>query len=162
MDIEQLRELIQLMTDHDLTELEVQDGKSRILLKRGTGSQVQQVIVPAHALPPAHGAGAGAPVGEPKPAVDENLAEIVSPMVGTYYSASSPDTPPFVTVGHRVTEGTTVCIVEAMKVFNEIKSEVAGTIAKILVNNGEAVEYGQPLFLVKLDAEQGAGNEHGG
>jgi len=91
-----------------------------------------------------------APKQEEKKAVqDENLHTITSPMVGTFYASSSPDTPAYVSVGDRVSEGTVVCIVEAMKLFNEIEAEVNGEIVEILVNNGQLVEYGQPLFLVK-------------
>jgi len=152
MELERIRELIQLMVDNELAEIDIRDGESRISLKRGPGGSVQQVVVPPPmpALSQAHSADeAGS--GQSAPPQNDTLTEIVSPMVGTFYAASDPENAPFVTVGTRVEPGSTVCIIEAMKVFNEIKSEVSGTIAKILVQNEEAVEYGQPLFLVDPD-----------
>jgi len=101
-------------------------------------SQPPATVLPAPAAPP--------------PAVDEGLVPIRSPMVGTFYAASDPESPPFVAIGSEVDVTTTVCVIEAMKVFNEIHAEVAGTIERILVNNEQAVEYGQPLMLVRPKA----------
>ncbi|MCG3179067.1 MAG: hypothetical protein BIFFINMI_01398 [Phycisphaerae bacterium] len=109
--------------------------------------QVAPVAAPAVHLPAAPAAGAAA--AQAAAAAQDDLVAITSPMVGTFYAAPSPDDPPFIKTGDNVDEETVVCIVEAMKVMNEIKAEVRGTIAKILVNNGEAVEYGQPVFMVK-------------
>lgn len=145
-----------MMSEHELSEIELRDGEQTILIKRG-GSQV--TIAPTAmpvALPAALPAAPIAPVAAPAAAnggvpdyAAQGLMAVASPMVGTFYSAADPDSPPFVTVGSTVVQGTVVCIIEAMKVFNEIKSEVSGTIEKIMVDNQQAVEFGQPLFLVR-------------
>jgi len=144
MDVGVLEKLVKLMRANDLTCVEVADGDRRILLKRGPEAAA---FVPAapHA---AHAPAAEKAAAEPADA-DAGLIPIKSVMVGTYYSAPSPDSPPFVQVGSRVEEESDVCVIEAMKVFNTIKAECRGVIAKILVNNGQPVEFGQPLFLVK-------------
>ncbi len=173
IDLKTLRELVKLMVANDLTELDLEDQGERVSLKRGRGEpQVHYVPAPHHAAaavpppaaqPPAHaGAGAaanGGPAAAAEPAAsaggqagaaaEAGLVPITSPMVGTFYAASGPDAKPFVAVGDRVTPDTVVCIIEAMKVFNEIKAESAGTIDKVLVGNGQAVEFGQPLFMIK-------------
>ncbi|MEO0630389.1 MAG: acetyl-CoA carboxylase biotin carboxyl carrier protein [Planctomycetota bacterium] len=152
IDIRKLKELVRLMVENDLTELDLQDQEETVSLKRGVGG----AVMPAYAAP-----AAPAPVAAPAPAAadsapapasggsDDGLVAIESPMVGTFYSAANPDSPPFVSVGESVSADTVVCIVEAMKVFNEIKAEASGTIAKVLVENGAAVEFGQPLFMIK-------------
>jgi len=148
IDQKQLKRLIKLMVDNDLTELDLQDGDERVCLKRGYGGQPQIHATPvaAHAPGPAP-----APVAasDETPADEAGLIPIKSPMVGTFYSAASPDAEPYVNVGSRINGESTVCIVEAMKVFNEIKAEVSGTIEKILIENGQPVEFEQTLFLVK-------------
>ncbi|MEL7066596.1 MAG: acetyl-CoA carboxylase biotin carboxyl carrier protein, partial [Planctomycetota bacterium] len=103
----------------------------------------------ASAPAPAPTAPAAAPASEPSPADTSNLEQITSPMVGTFYSAAKPESPAFAKVGDTVTADTTVCIVEAMKIFNEIKAEQSGVIEKVLVSNGDSVEFGQALFLVR-------------
>jgi len=150
MDVALLKELVQLMAANDLCALDLRDGQRRISLKRSSGQ-----IPPPATLPVAAGPAAAqlpappaASVASPEPA-EPPLKAITSPMVGTFYAAASPDAKPFVTVGSYVDEDTDVCIIEAMKVFNNIKAECRGTIVKILVNNGQAVEFGQTLFLVK-------------
>jgi acetyl-CoA carboxylase biotin carboxyl carrier protein len=142
LDIGVLEKLVHLMRVNDLTTVEVADGDRRILLKRG-GEAAAAASAAAH--PPK-----SAPVAPvaPPPA-DAGLLPIKSVMVGTFYAAPSPEAAPFVKVGSHVDEETDVCVIEAMKVFNTIKAECKGTIAKILVSNGETVEFGQPLFLVK-------------
>jgi acetyl-CoA carboxylase biotin carboxyl carrier protein len=150
MDVSLLERLVKLMAANDLNTVDVRDGDKRVILKRGAMMIAQSAssgFVPQHAAP-APSTGSVAPS---KPPVDENagLTPIKSPMVGTFYSAPSPDAKPFVNVGSRVDEDTDVCVIEAMKVFNNIKAECNGTIAKVLVNNGETVEFGQTLFLVK-------------
>mgnify|MGYP001241435383 CR=1 FL=1 len=157
MDMKKLTELVQMMTENGLTELELRDGEETVVLKRGPSG----VQMPAHMMTPQMmmpmampgGQGAAAPAPGPSsgaaPAGDAGLIAIESPMVGTFYSAANPDSPPFAKVGGQVGPGTVVCLVEAMKVFNEIKSEVSGTIERILVKSGDAVEFGQKLFLVK-------------
>ncbi len=160
MDIEQIKQLIELMVEHDLSRLEIQEGETHILLKRGGTPIVQAVgaaMPPAQAPQPAAapqptapatspGAPGEAEGGEPQPESHEVF--IRSPMVGTFYAAPDPESPPFVKVGDVVTPETVVCLIEAMKVFNEIKAEVSGRITRVLVNNAEAVEYDQPLFAV--------------
>jgi acetyl-CoA carboxylase biotin carboxyl carrier protein len=149
MDIEGVRDLIQLMVDNDLAELEVQDGERRVALKRRaetvvTGIGAGPVLVQA--------AGPAAPAAAALPAEtkeEETLVTIKSPMVGTFYTAHDPDSPPYVQVGTEVEPDTVVCIIEAMKVFNEIKAEVSGTVEKLLVRNEEPVEFGQPLYAVR-------------
>jgi len=163
MDIEQVRQLIELMEKHDLTELMVKDGEKRILLRRGPAGEPPVVTsVPAAAVPnaaPAPGPAQVAAGGQQAPAEGaaaaadaeaEGLVAIKSPMVGTFYAAPDPESPPYVKVGDQIEPDTVVCIVEAMKVFNEIKAEVAGTIEKVCVQNAQPVEFGQPLFMVRL------------
>ncbi len=155
MDLEQIKQLIELMVEHDLSRLEIQEGETHILLKRGTAPIVQAVSAALPAAPQASAGPAPPPAGsqlaaetpaEPKP--ESNEVFIRSPMVGTFYAAPDPESPPFVKVGDVVTPDTVVCLIEAMKVFNEIKAEVSGRITRVLVNNAEAVEYDQPLFAV--------------
>jgi acetyl-CoA carboxylase biotin carboxyl carrier protein len=152
MDIEQLRELVQLMVENELSEVDIRDGEDRISLKRGPSGQVvmSPLTPPAGPQPPPSAPAPTSvepPAAEPPPPDDQ--VAITSPMVGTFYSAPAPDSAPFVAVGDTVGEETVVCIVEAMKVMNEIKAECRGSITKILVENGDAVEYGQPLFMVR-------------
>ena len=138
-DLGKVKELIELMIENDLVELEIADGKNKIALKRpGAGGPVITQI-PMAAAP--------SPAASPTP-VDDGLVEIVSPMVGTFYSSPSPDSDPFVTVGSTVNADTVICIIEAMKVMNEIKAETSGTIAEILCKTGEALEFGQAIFKV--------------
>ena len=144
IDLEKVKELIELMIENDLVELEIADGKNKIALKRpGAGSpvitQVPMASVPTAAPVPAAG----------QTPVDDDLVEIVSPMVGTFYSAPSPDSDPFVEVGSKVNTDMVICIVEAMKVMNEIKAEISGTIVEVLCKPGEALEFGQGIFKVK-------------
>ena len=151
MDVEKIRELIELMKDNELTEIRIVDGESRLLLKRG-GQQPVFAPLPAAVAPaaaaPAPTAAAPAAMS-PEPGEDAGLVAITSPMVGTFYAAPAPDADPYVSVGDRIKVGTVVCIIEAMKVMNEIKSEVAGTVEKILVDNTSPVEFGQPVFMVR-------------
>ena len=144
-DTRRVEDLVTLMTNHGLTEIELAEGSSRILLRRGAPTVAAPA--PVH-LPVAAPSPAAAPT---KPAEDANLKPIKSIMVGTFYTAPSPDAAPYVSVGTHVDEKTTVCIIEAMKVFNPIAAEISGTIVKMLVSNGQVVEFGQPLFLVKPD-----------
>ena len=162
LDIRKLKELIRLMVENELTEVDLKDEKETVSLRR-EGSQAPVVqMSPAPAAPPAAPAPvapaapapaapapAAAPASEPSPADTSNLEQITSPMVGTFYSAAKPESPAFVNVGDTVTADTTVCIVEAMKIFNEIKAEQSGVIEKVLVSNGDSVEFGQALFLVR-------------
>jgi acetyl-CoA carboxylase biotin carboxyl carrier protein len=150
-DVRKIRRLVELMKEHDLSEIDLQQGDVRIQLRRAGGTTNPGIIVPQ-----IHG-GAFAPTAvkpvEPalEPAAassDKSLAIIKCPMVGTFYTSPDPDSPPYVKVGDHVGPETTVCIVEAMKVFNQIPAEVSGKIVSVLVENGASVEYGQPLFKV--------------
>ncbi|UCC31365.1 MAG: acetyl-CoA carboxylase biotin carboxyl carrier protein [Phycisphaerales bacterium] len=154
LDIDRIRELVDMMVANDLVEISLRDGDVEVNLRRPTASvgDVAPVVTTRAASPnPAGEAGAVALPAE-APAADEpevDHVEIKSPMVGTFYAAPDPDSPPFVQLGSTVNPSTVVCIVEAMKVFNEIKAELSGTIQKVLVKNEEPIEYGQPLFLVR-------------
>ena len=155
IDIRKLKELIRLMVANELTELDLRDAEEQVTLRRPGPEQPQQVFqaAPMQVAAPAAVAVAApaAPVGEQPAdaAVDDGLVAIECPMVGTFYSSPAPDKPSFIKVGDSVGEESVVCLVEAMKIFNEIKAETTGTIEKMLVNSGDAVEFGQPLFLVR-------------
>ncbi|UCF00295.1 MAG: acetyl-CoA carboxylase biotin carboxyl carrier protein [Planctomycetota bacterium] len=156
-DLEKIKELIEIMKDNDLVEVEIKHGDDKISLKRFQPQQPTVAAVPMithnasveSATDTAQNLAAKA---EPLPSPpQEDLVEIKSLIVGTFYAAPSPDSGPFVEVGSHVDSQTVVCVIEAMKVMNEIKAEASGTIAEILVKNGQAVEYGQVLFTVKPD-----------
>ena len=157
-DLLKIKELIEIMKDNDLVEVEIKHGDGKIFLKR---SQPQQPTITAVPVVGSNiSAGPAGPsttqtLADEKllytPQSEENLVEIKSSIVGTFYSAPSPDSEPYVELGSNVSPQTVVCIVEAMKVMNEIKAETSGTIAEILVTNGQAVQYGQVLFRVKPD-----------
>ena len=150
MNLDEIKELVRLMVDNDLAELDITSGDSKIRLKRGPGEAVVLSPVMASAPVPMNGIAvapaAAAPAAAPP---SEKLLEIRSPMVGTFYAAASPDSDPFVSVGAAVDDDTAVCIIEAMKVMNEIKAECSGVIREICVKNAQPVEYGQVLFRVK-------------
>jgi acetyl-CoA carboxylase biotin carboxyl carrier protein len=152
MDPAFLRSLVELMASHDLGRMELRDGEKRIVLQRGAAVVAAAAPVLAPAAVPATGtppAPAAAPAPAPELHAPTGLKEIKSPMVGTFYSKPSPDAKPFVSVGSVVSEDTDVCVIEAMKVFNNIKAECRGTIARTCVQDGQAVEFGTVLFLVK-------------
>lgn len=152
IDVQQVRELIELMVQHDLSEIRVREGETVISLRKGATGEIA-CAAPQMVLPAASSVAVGAPQAAspvaPAPAADEGLVPIVSPMVGTLYVAGDPDTPAFVHVGSEIDANSPVCIIEAMKVFNEIKAEVAGTVERILVQNEQAVEFNQPIMLVR-------------
>jgi acetyl-CoA carboxylase biotin carboxyl carrier protein len=150
IDIENLRHLLTLMTEHGLAELEIEQEDLVVRLRKaGAGGQVMGMS-PAPMMAGVAMPMAAAPAAAPA-AKEEKLPSIKSPMVGTFYVASSPDAAPFIKVGDHVDEDKVVCIIEAMKVFNEIRAETSGTIEKILVKNAQAVEFGQALFVVRPD-----------
>ena len=140
-DLEKLRELIALMDEHGLTEISLSQGDQSWKLRRG-GAEAVPMVTAAPPPPQADGGGDTPPDEPTYPTID-------SPTVGTFYSAPSPDAPPFVKVGQAVSPDSVVCIVEAMKVFNQIQAETAGTIVEVLVEDGDAVEFGQPLFRIQ-------------
>jgi acetyl-CoA carboxylase biotin carboxyl carrier protein len=144
-----VRKFIELMNEHDLAEIDLRQGDQRIRLRRGPET-VTVATAPAMPAGPAFSGGHAAPSKESTAAVDEASALYIrSPMVGTFYAAANPESPPFIKIGDQVGPETTVCIVEAMKVFNEIPAECAGRIVAMLVQNGDPVEFGQPLFRVE-------------
>jgi acetyl-CoA carboxylase biotin carboxyl carrier protein len=148
-DVRKIRRLVELMKEHDLTEIDLHQGEVRIQLRRAGNSIVPSIAAPGMIAAPMMQAPAKAaePAAE-KPAAEGKFSAIKSPMVGTFYSASDPDAPPYVKVGDHVGPETTVCIVEAMKVFNQIPAEMSGKIVAMLVENGQSVEFGQPLFKI--------------
>lgn len=149
MEIKEIRTLIDLMKKNGLTVFQMERGDFKITLKTAEAGGV--VMAPGPSIPPP----AAAPVATEVPvavmasAPEPSLREIKAPMVGTFYVAPSPDAPPFVTPGQVVTPDTVVCIIEAMKVMNEIKAEVSGTIVEVCVENGKPVQFGQALFRIK-------------
>lgn len=161
MDYKEIINLMKEMNKTDLTKLEIEEEGFRICLEKGgTFANFNQAVNPSPTVIPAINQEI---ITQPQATVvqaekvvdtagdmdDANLKKIVSPMVGTFYAAPAPDKPPYVKVGDKVKKGQIVCIIEAMKLMNEIESEFDGEIVKILVNNEEMVEYGQPLFLLK-------------
>ena len=145
-DIKRIRRLVELMKAHDLNEIDLRDGEQQIRLRREDEAVVTQAapVIPAAAAPASAAPAPPTPAAE---AEDEGLF-VISPMVGTFFTAASPEVEDFVKVGDHVGPETTVCIVEAMKVFNEIPAEVSGKIVAVLVQNGDPVEFGQKIFKV--------------
>jgi acetyl-CoA carboxylase biotin carboxyl carrier protein len=153
-DVKKVRRLIELMKEHDLAEIDLRQGDQRVRLRQG-GEPLGGTAAPAGFVAPLPQAGNSSPTAAPaKTATPENadLAIVKSPMVGTFYTSPSPESPVFVKVGSHVGPDTVVCIIEAMKVFNEIPAEISGQVAAVLVENGAAVEFGQPLF--KIDTRK--------
>jgi len=150
MDIRKLKELVKLMVENDLTELDLRDKDEQATVRRQTAFAPPQVVHhgPPAASAPVAAASSSKPAATPAPD-ESDLVAIESPMVGTFYTSSGPDKPPLAAVGATVDAETVVCLLEAMKIFNEIKAERSGTIVKMLVKNGQAVEFGQKLFLVR-------------
>ncbi|MCS6771018.1 MAG: acetyl-CoA carboxylase biotin carboxyl carrier protein [Kiritimatiellae bacterium] len=164
MDIKDIKRILELMKENDISEFELAEQGFRLTLKRRLGGEphvvlaapvtpqgapaIQPAALPQAAPAPAASAPAPTPAAAPAEA-PSNLVEIKSPMVGTFYRAPSPEAEPFVSVGKEIEEDSVVCIIEAMKVMNEIKAEVKGVVRKILVENATPVEFGQPLFLVE-------------
>ena len=161
MTLDEIRELINLLTETGIAELEVQRGENRVRIRRA-GSGVQEILVTPHAgqmhapvgAPAAAVAPATSPVSLPaveardKPA-DPNVVLVKAPIVGTFYESPSPDAPPFVRVGERVLPGKVLCIIESMKLMNEIEAETGGIVESKLVLNGQPVEYGEALFAIR-------------
>lgn len=150
-DVKKVRQLIELMKEHDLSELDLRQADHRVKIRRG--GDVVAYSGPVQAAPAPVAASPAAPLATAVPAAaDSRMLVIKSPMVGTFYKASGPDSPAFVKVGDRIGPEKTVCIIEAMKVFNEIPAGVSGQVVAILVENGAPVEFGQPLIKVEPDA----------
>lgn len=158
MDTKEIQKLIEFISKTDLSEVKIETSDLKIQVRRGASGESPKVIsMPVQAVEPVVVNAAPAVVEVPKaaapeaaaPAVPSNLVEIKSPMIGTFYRSSSPDKPAFVEVGDTISTGKVICILEAMKLFNEIESEISGKIVKILVEDATPVEYDQPLFLVE-------------
>lgn len=149
-DVRRVRRLVALMNEHDLSEIDLRQGNQRVRLRRGADQPVyaaQPSYAPAPAQAPAAPSASGP--AAPAPAAAPAGKTINSPMVGTFYLSSSPDAAAFVKIGDQVGPDTTICIIEAMKVFNEIPAETSGKITAVLVENGAPVEFGQPLFRIE-------------
>jgi len=152
VDIRKIKKLIELLEESSLTEIEILEGEESVRLVRGGSSQVHTIPVAAPQMV------APAPAVGPPQAVDQGKGEedeipegelVRSPMVGTFFAASGPGAEPFVTMGQKVGVGDTLCIIEAMKMFNQIEADVSGTVVAILVENAQPVEYDQPLFVIR-------------
>ncbi len=161
-DLDRVRELVEMMEKYGVTEVNLRKADERWVLRRGPAEVINMMAPGGYPAPagypsgpnmsvpfPATQAPSGNAAAVAAPAVNDNTIIIKSPTVGTYYSSATPSDPPFVKVGHTVKPDSVVCIIEAMKVFNQIPAEVSGTITEVLVNNGDPVEYGQSLFRVK-------------
>lgn len=150
MDLRKLKTLIDLVSESDIAELEVTEGESKVrIVKTALQPAAQQPFLIQQQAAPQYTQTIPVPVSAAPVAPAEPQGFVVkSPMVGTYYSASAPGNPPYVTMGSAVKQGDTLCIIEAMKLLNEIEADVAGVIKQILVENGQPVEYGQPLFVI--------------
>ena len=149
MDLRKLKTLIDLVAESDIAELEVTEGESKVrIVKSSPAPQAQMMMMPSNQV--AASAPPAAPVAAaPVPLPAEPEGHIVkSPMVGTFYRAATPGAPPFVEVGTAIKPGDTLCIIEAMKLLNEIDAEVTGVVKQVLVENGQPIEYGQPLFII--------------
>ena len=152
MDLRKLKTLIDLVSESNVSELEITEAEGKVRIVKGGGAVVQQFV--AAPMPAAATAASAAPALASLPAPAAVVAEptghiLKSPMVGTFYRASSPGAKAFVEVGSQVKEGETICIVEAMKILNEIEADKSGTVTRIFGENGQAVEYGQPLFVIE-------------
>jgi acetyl-CoA carboxylase biotin carboxyl carrier protein len=168
MTVDEIRELIKLASDTGIAELEVQRGDDRVRIRRSIGGSQEYMLAPQVVMPRAEAAAAAAtgPASQPVPAAapasakaeepkepgyDPNLTLVRSPIVGTFYEGSAPGAPPFVRVGERVQPGKVLCIIESMKLMNEIEAEISGVIESKLVMNGQPVEYGEALFAIRAN-----------
>ena len=152
MDLRKLKTLIDLVSESNVSELEITEAEGKVRIVKGVTAVVHAAHMPMAMPQAAAAAPALAPAGVPAPAAAPEAPKghtVKSPMVGTFYRASSPGAKSFVEVGSQVKEGETICIIEAMKILNEIETDKAGTITQILCENGQAVEYGQPLFVIE-------------
>ena len=150
MDLRKLKTLIDLVSDSNVSELEITEAEGKVRIVKGGGAMVQGYAgAPLYAHPPVQAP--AAPVAAAAPVVEAAPAghAVKSPMVGTFYLSSSPGAKPFVEVGDSIKLGETICIIEAMKILNEIEADKSGTVTQLLCDNGQAVEYGQPLFIIE-------------
>lgn len=153
MDLRKLKTLIDLVSDSNVSELEITEAEGKVRIVKGGGAVVQGYTpAPVYAAPApaaAPAAAAAAPAPAPAEAAVPAGHTVKSPMVGTFYRSSAPGAKPFVEIGDSIKEGDTICIIEAMKILNEIEADKSGTVTQILCENGQAVEYGQPLFIIE-------------
>jgi acetyl-CoA carboxylase biotin carboxyl carrier protein len=151
MDLRKLKTLIDLVSESNVSELEITEAEGKVRIVKSGGTVVQQYApAPMPPAAPTAGAPVAAPMAElPAPPAAPAGHTVKSPMVGTFYRSSSPGAKPFVEVGSQIKEGETICIIEAMKILNEIEADKSGTVTRILGENGQAVEYGQPLFVIE-------------
>jgi acetyl-CoA carboxylase biotin carboxyl carrier protein len=154
MDLRKLKKLIDLVQESGIGEIEITEGEEKVRISRQPAGGPAVLMAAPSMQPMAYGPATGPAAGSSAPAPGPAAAQpaghqLKSPMVGTFYRAPSPGAPPFVEIGQAVTKGQTLCIIEAMKLLNEIESDVSGTIKAILVENGQPVEYGQPLFIIE-------------
>lgn len=153
MNIKEIKELLELMAEHNVSEIEIEKDNAKIKLRKLPDGHVMMNSTPQMTAPSGTvmQAQASAPAAAPaaQAAVEEGVTIVRSPMVGTFYAAPAPDQPAYVSVGKVVKDGDVICIIEAMKLMNEIKSELAGTVIEILVQNGQTVEYDQPILKIK-------------
>ena len=143
MKIEEIKTIVKLMSDHDLTEFKIEAEAYNLCIRRGSGAAAPAPVMVAAAPAPA------APAAAPAPAAPVSVETIDAPLVGTFYRAASPEAQAFVKVGDHIAPDTVIGIIEAMKVMNEIKAEKSGVIKEVLVENGQPVEFGQPLFVIE-------------
>ncbi|MGD2119824.1 MAG: acetyl-CoA carboxylase biotin carboxyl carrier protein [Chromatiales bacterium] len=149
MDIRKIKKLIELIEESDIAEIEIHEGEESVRLSRASSISAPMIAAaPAAVAAPAPAAAPAAPA-ESSAEAEETGHVVHSPMVGTFYRAASPGATPFTDVGRKVSIGDTLCIIEAMKILNQIESDQSGTITKILVENGQPVEYNQPLFVIE-------------
>lgn len=149
MDLRKLKKLIDLVQESGIAELEITEGEEKVKIVKGGTVSLMTTAAPAAAPAPAAALEAKPAATPPAEPAGQEGHVVKAPMVGTFYRSPSPDAKPFVEVGQSVKEGDTICIIEAMKILNEIEADKAGTISKILCENGQAVEYGQPLFIIE-------------
>ena len=153
MDIRKVKKLIELVEESDVAEIEIHEGEESVRISRVSAVAPQAIAMPAAPMPapaaaqPAPAAPSEAPAESKEPEISGH--KILSPMVGTFYTAPSPGAKPFITEGQSVSAGDTLCIIEAMKILNQIESDKSGTVKKILVENGQPVEYNEPLFIIE-------------
>jgi len=148
MDIRKIKKLIELLDESGVAEIEIKEGEESVRISRqhaAVAAAPQQFMAPAPAAAPV----AAAPAAEAEPEAEISGHKITSPMVGTFYRSASPGAPTFTEVGKTVSEGDTLCIIEAMKILNQIEADKSGTVKAILVENGQPVEFGQPLFIIE-------------
>lgn len=154
MDLNLIKKLIRVIENSEITEFSIEEGDLKIKISKNGSEIINQVAMPQQiqaAAPAALPAAEATEKPAEKSVADENLYEVKSPIVGTFYRAPAPDADPYIQVGDKISPGSVLCIVEAMKLMNEIESDVSGTVVKILVENATPVEYNQPLFLIKPD-----------